>query len=68
MEPKLGTVTAFFIGCAVFYVYSLLINWWYYTRNGSERFDYGNGGGTWWDKLSEAEKERMKRIDLGQAA
>ena len=65
---KTGTVVAFFIGCAVFYVYSLLINWWYYTRNGSERFDYGNGGGTWWDKLSEAEKERMKRIDLGQAA
>ena len=65
---KTGAVTAFFIGCAVFYVYSLLINWWYYTRNGAERFDYGNGGGTWWDKLPESEKERMKRIDLGQAA
>ncbi|MBI5927107.1 MAG: NarK/NasA family nitrate transporter [Aquabacterium sp.] len=65
---KTGAVNAFFIGAAVFYVYSLLINWWYYTRNGAERFDYGNGGGTWWDKLSEAEKERMKRIDLGQAA
>ncbi|MFO1280093.1 MAG: hypothetical protein U1F04_11110 [Burkholderiaceae bacterium] len=65
---KTGAVTAFFIGCAVFYVYSLLVNWWYYTRSGAERFDYGNGGGTWWDKLSGAEKERMKRIDLGQAA
>ncbi len=65
---KTGTVNAFFIGTAVFYVYSLFINWWYYTRNGAERFDYGNAGGTWWDKLSDAEKERMKRIDLGQAA
>ncbi|MBI2734016.1 MAG: hypothetical protein HYX44_12155, partial [Aquabacterium sp.] len=65
---KTGAVNAFFIGAAVFYVYSLLINWYYYTRNGAERFDYGNGGGTWWDKLPEAEKERMKRIDLGQTA
>jgi NNP family nitrate/nitrite transporter-like MFS transporter len=65
---KTGTVTAFFIGCAVFYVYSLFVNWWYYTRKGAERFDYGNTGGTWWDKLPEGEKERMKRIDLHQAA
>jgi len=63
---KTGTVTAFFIGAAVFYAYSLLVNWWYYTRKGSERFDYGNSGGTWWDKLTEAEKEKMKRIDLHQ--
>jgi nitrate/nitrite transporter NarK len=61
-----GAVTAFFIGCAVFYVYSLFVNWWYYTRQGAERFDYGNAGGTWWDKLPDAEKERMKRIDLHQ--
>jgi NNP family nitrate/nitrite transporter-like MFS transporter len=65
---KTGAVTAFFIGTAVFYVYSLFINWWYYTRKGAERFDYGSAGGTWWDKLSEADKERMKRIDLHQAA
>ena len=65
---KTGAVTAFFIGCAVFYVYSLAVNWWYYTRKGAERFDYGNSGGTWWDKLSDAEKDRMKRVDLGQAA
>lgn len=65
---KTGAVTSFFIGCAVFYVYSLGVNWWYYTRNGAERFDYGNSGGTWWDKLPEAEKERMKRIDLHQQA
>jgi NNP family nitrate/nitrite transporter-like MFS transporter len=64
---RTGTVNAFFIGCAVFYVYSLFINWWYYTRKGSERFDYGNAGGTWWDKLAEPERERMRRIDLRQA-
>jgi NNP family nitrate/nitrite transporter-like MFS transporter len=61
---KTGTVTVFFIGCAVFYVYSLGINWWFYTRKGAERFDYGNAGGTWWDQLPGAEKERRKRIDL----
>jgi NNP family nitrate/nitrite transporter-like MFS transporter len=65
---KTGAVTAFFIGCAVFYLYSLVVNWWYYTRKGAERFDDGNGGGTWWDKLPDAEKERMKRIDLRQQA
>jgi len=65
---KTGAVNAFFIGCAVFYVYSLLVNWWYYTRKGAERFDYGNAGGTWWDKLAETDKERMRRIDLRQPA
>jgi MFS transporter, NNP family, nitrate/nitrite transporter len=65
---KTGTVNAFFIGCAVFYVYSLLVNWWYYTRKGAERYDYGNAGGTWWDKLAETDKERMRRIDLRQPA
>jgi NNP family nitrate/nitrite transporter-like MFS transporter len=65
---KTGAVTAFFVGCAAFYLYSLWINWYYYTRKGSERFDYGNAGGTWWDKLTDAEKEKMKRIDLHQPA
>jgi len=63
---KTGAATSFFIGCAVFYIYSLIINWWYYTRQGAERFDYGNAGGTWWDKLPESERERMRRIDLHQ--
>ncbi len=65
---KTGTVTAFFVGAAVFYLYSLWVNWYYYTRKGAERFDYGNAGGTWWDKLADADKEKMKRIDLHQPA
>ncbi len=64
---KTGDAVAFFIGVAIFYAYTWWINWWYYTRKGAERFDYGNQGGTWWDKLSEAEKERMRQIDLGRA-
>ena len=59
-----GSAIPFFVGVAVFYAYSWFVNWWYYTRSGAERFDYGNSGGTWWDKLSESEKQKMKRIDL----
>lgn len=61
---KTGSAVTFFIGVAIFYAYSWWINWHYYTRKGAERFDYGNSGGTWWDKLSENEKQEMKRIDL----
>ncbi|RNC67719.1 MAG: NarK/NasA family nitrate transporter [Desulfuromonadales bacterium] len=64
---KTGNANMFFIGVAVFYAYSMFLNWWYYTRKGAERFDYGNAGGTWWDQLSEAQKQEMKRIDLGTA-
>ncbi|MBI5331035.1 MAG: NarK/NasA family nitrate transporter [Betaproteobacteria bacterium] len=63
---KTGNAEMFFIGIAVFYAYSWLLNYWYYTRKGAERFDYGNGGGTWWDKLSDGEKDRMRQIDLGK--
>ncbi len=63
-----GSATAFFVGISVFYAYSWFLNWYYYTRKGAERYDYGNAGGTWWDKLSDSEKENMKRIDLRQAA
>ncbi|MFA7280855.1 MAG: hypothetical protein WC100_12230 [Sterolibacterium sp.] len=62
-----GSAIPFFVGVSVFYAYSLFVNWWYYTRNGAERFDYGNSGGTWWDKLSTTEKDEMKRIDLSHA-
>jgi NNP family nitrate/nitrite transporter-like MFS transporter len=62
-----GNAKVFFLGAAVYYLYSFFVNWWYYTRKGAERFDYGNHGGTWWDKLSEAEKEHMKQVDLHRA-
>lgn len=62
-----GSAATFFLGAAAFYAYSTFLNWWYYTRKGAERFDYGNSGGTWWDKLSESQKQEMKRIDLGHA-
>lgn len=64
---KTGNAKMFFIGVAIYYAYSWWINWHYYTRKGAERFDYGNSGGTWWDKLSDGEKERMRQIDLGRA-
>lgn len=64
---KTGDARMFFIGVAVFYAYTWLINWWYYTRRGAERFDYGNAGGTWWDKLSDAEKAHMRQVDLHKA-
>ena len=63
-----GSAIPFFLGISVFYAYSWFVNWWYYTRKGAERFDYGNSGGTWWDKLSDSEKANMKRIDLHQVA
>ncbi len=61
---RFGSAKAFFIGISFFYAYSFFINWYYYTRTGAERFDYGNSGGTWWDKLTDSEKQEMKRIDL----
>ncbi|MBI5236545.1 MAG: hypothetical protein HY886_09910 [Deltaproteobacteria bacterium] len=61
---KTGSAIPFFIGAAVFYAYSFILNWYYYTRKSGERFDFGNSGGTWWDKLSDSEKEKMKQIDL----
>lgn len=34
---KTGSATPFFLGAAVFYLATVAINWWYYTRNGCER-------------------------------
>ena len=64
---KTGNAELFFMGAAVFYAYSWFVNYWYYTRKGAERFDYGNSGGTWWDSLPDAEKDRMRQIDLHKA-
>ena len=62
-----GSAIPFFAGIAIYYAYSTIINWWYYTRKGCERGDWGNVKGTWWDRLSDAEKEKIKRIDLQKA-
>jgi len=51
---KTGSATTFFAGAVVYYFYAFFLNWWYYTRKGSERYDYGNSGGTWWDKAKGA--------------
>lgn len=47
---KYGSAIPFFVGAAVFYAYANFLNWYYYTRKGAERYDWGNSGGTWWDK------------------
>jgi len=52
-----GSAKAFFIGAAIFYIIGSIINWWYYTRPGAERGDWGVGK-TWWHKLSESERQR----------
>ncbi|MBI5886037.1 MAG: NarK/NasA family nitrate transporter [Deltaproteobacteria bacterium] len=51
---KTGSAVTFFIGASIFYAYAFILNWYYYTRKGAERFDYGNSGGTWWDKAKDS--------------
>lgn len=48
-----GSAAAFFKGAIVFYIFSSAINWWYYTRKGAERGDWGTLWGTWWDKAKD---------------
>ncbi|TAN60482.1 MFS transporter [bacterium] len=50
---KTGTPMAFFIGVTIFYIIAAIIQWWYYTRPGAERGDWGNKWGTWWDKAKD---------------
>lgn len=45
-----GSAIAFFWCAAAFYAVATCVNWWYYTRAASERYDFGAWGGTWWDK------------------
>ncbi len=52
-----GSSKAFFIGATIFYIIGSLLNWIYYTKPGAERGDWGTGK-TWWDKISESEKQR----------
>lgn len=54
---KYGSAKPFFMGLAVFCVIGSLFNWWYYTRPGAERGDWGVGK-TWWDRISQSERQR----------
>ena len=54
---KYGSAMPFFAGAAVFYLIGSGLNWWYYTRPGAERGDWGVGK-TWWDRISESERQR----------
>lgn len=53
---RTGTAVSFFVGAIAFFVIASLINWWFYTRKGAERGDWGTKWGTWWDTA----KERME--------
>lgn len=51
---RTGNAKMFFMGAIIFYGLSSWINWWYYTRHGAERGDWGTKWGTWWDKAVKA--------------
>ncbi len=47
---KTGSAAPFFWGAIAFWVLASTINFWYYTRPGKERWDFGRTRwGTWWD-------------------
>jgi NNP family nitrate/nitrite transporter-like MFS transporter len=46
---RTGSAAPFFTGTIVFWAVASAINWWYYTRPGKERWDFGSRWGTWWD-------------------
>ena len=52
-----GSAIPFFWGAAAVYLIGSIINWVYYTKPGAERGDWGVGK-TWWDRISESEKQR----------
>lgn len=52
-----GNAKAFFWGALVFYVIGSALNWWYYTKPGAERGDWGTGK-TWWDRISESDRQK----------
>ena len=54
---RFGSAIPFFAGAAVFYLVGSAINWWFYTKPGAERGDWGRWKGTWWSRLSEPEKQ-----------
>jgi NNP family nitrate/nitrite transporter-like MFS transporter len=54
-----GSAVPFFWGAIAFYVIASWINWVYYTKPRAVRGDWGTGR-TWWDRLSEAEREMIR--------
>jgi len=54
-----GSAIPFFWGAVAFYVLASWINWFYYTKPGAVRGDWGTGK-TWWDRITEAERERFQ--------
>jgi NNP family nitrate/nitrite transporter-like MFS transporter len=54
-----GSAKSFFWCAIAFYGLASAINWIYYTKPGAVRGDWGTGK-TWWDRISEAERERLR--------
>ena len=54
-----GSAAPFFWGAIAFYVVASWINWFYYTKPGAVRGDWGTSK-TWWDRISEAEREQIR--------
>lgn len=46
---RTGSAGSFFAGAIAFWVVASAINWWFYTRPGKQRWDFGTRWGTWWD-------------------
>jgi MFS transporter, NNP family, nitrate/nitrite transporter len=44
-----SSAVRFFWGAIAFWIVASAINWWFYTRPGKERWDFGSARGTWWD-------------------
>lgn len=57
---KTGNPVAFFVGATIFYIIAAIIQWWFYTRPGAERGDWGNKWGTWWDTAKDTWGNREK--------
>jgi MFS transporter, NNP family, nitrate/nitrite transporter len=59
---RTGSAAPFFVGALVFWVAASVINWWFYTRPGRERWDFGTRWGTWWDQEA---SRRERPVGLG---
>ncbi|MBI2918817.1 MAG: NarK/NasA family nitrate transporter [Chloroflexi bacterium] len=44
-----GSAAVFFWGAIAFWSIASALNFWFYTRPGKERWDFGSRWGTWWD-------------------